>query len=106
MFGIGEFFDNVIFASISIEYPVSKRSIDAFVYAAVRPGDDSTLRCSSDASPTGTEQPAACDLSEDDVSPASTKTPVLGATDCRLCRYSCTDTASLQHHLVQVNHVT
>jgi len=39
------------------------------------------------------------EVPDDDV---STKTPFTD-TDCRLCRHSCTDRASLQHHLVQVN---
>jgi len=66
-------------------------------------GEDATLKSEVTESAEVTEQHRVDDLrQDDDVSPTSTKTR-LGSSDCRLCRHSCSDRASLQHHLVQVN---
>jgi len=64
-------------------------------------GDDGTLRCHVTTSPGLTEQHGVDDLHPGDVSPSSTKTR-LGCSDCRLCRHSCIDRATLQQHLIQV----
>jgi len=79
---------------------VSGRFCDAV--CGSKRGDDATMRCHVTSSPELTEQQAVDDLHPGDVSPSSTEAR-LGGSDCRLCRHSCSDRASLQQHLVQVN---